>query len=277
MELGVGDGPLLRRRHGGLDRALRPGRGPHRRGAAGGRHHPRGCGRLPGRFWPIWPSAIGHKKHRMWGPLEMAPTSCGAPGGRDRCFLPVSPSIESRPDAAASQLEPLRRLLDRWCDSGVVMTMIQCQSHDVGEHGLFNHQQRASRPPQPPILRGHDLLLNAIIETPFGGILLDHRRFRTSAAAGALAGARLVGPVGVCRRPCMTKLHDIPLRVRQSVVRPDASARSEARLDFGDPSFLGVTILVSANEALVRRAVDTIWNRGDPCVDVVSKNPVQRL
>ena len=41
------DGPLLRRRHGGVDRARRPGRRPHRRGQAGRPDHRRDDRRLP--------------------------------------------------------------------------------------------------------------------------------------------------------------------------------------------------------------------------------------
>jgi hypothetical protein len=158
-------------------------------------------------------------------------------------------------------------VFDRWGETRVVMAMTQRQFNDVGEHALFNDKQRASRPAQPLILRHHDVSTqhdHGDYDIRFASMLPYHRPFRTSASASARWTDGWVALVLTRCGPRMTKLHDIAGRLHDSIVRSHASCAPIIRLAISvTRRSRGGTRSVSANEALVRRAIAAIWNRGD--------------
>ena len=90
---GARHGPLLRRRHGGGDRARRPGRRPHRRGEAGGADHRGDGGGLPADDRPAGGRRAAPSRQPSWR------------AGRSRS-VPGTPSSVVRPPGWDA---PLRR------------------------------------------------------------------------------------------------------------------------------------------------------------------------
>jgi hypothetical protein len=61
----------------------------------------------------------------------------------------------------------------------------------------------------------------------------------------------------------MTELHDIAVQLSDSVMRFDSRLLSLSPSELRSSIRIGDSMPVSANEALVRRAIEAIWNRGD--------------